>query len=164
MRRAHDPSCFRRGGQRRRRHPQQQTGDAGRLRGQCQPAAGDQIELPRLPPDFQHDDAKCIAGERVGSRPQGGVHIRRPHGHQKARIETEFSQSAHRQRTGFNLGEILTNPHQGPPGCRPSREPCDKPGGRGALPALGEHLMRRALGEAALQRRIRVRMAKRHPV
>jgi hypothetical protein len=117
-----------------------------------------------LPPDFQHDDAKCIAGERVGSRPQRGVHIRRTHGHQKARIETEFGQSAHRQCTGFNLGEILTNPHQRPPGCRPSREPCDESCRRGALPSLGEHLVRRADGEAALQRRIRVRMTKRNPV
>ena len=123
-----------------------------------------------MPPDFQHDDAKRIAGERVGGRPQRGVHIRRAHRHQQARIETEFGQSAHRQRTRFNFGEILTHPHQRPPGRRPSREPCpsreahNEPGCRGTLPSLGEHLVHRAEGEAALQRRIRVGMPERHPV
>jgi len=170
MRRAHDPSCFRRRGQRLSRHPQQQTGDAGRSRSQCQLAAGDEIELSRWPPDFQHDDAKRIAGERIGSRPQRGVHIRRTHRHQEARIKAEFGQSAHRKRTRFNFSEILTYPHQRTPGRDPSREPCppreayNKPRRRSALPSLGEHLVHRTHGEAALQRRIRVRMTERHPV
>jgi hypothetical protein len=170
MRRAHDPSCFRRRGQRLGRHPQQQTGDAGRSRGQCQLAAGDKIELSRWPPDFQHDDAKRIAGERIGSRPQRGVHIRRTHRHQKSRIKAEFGQSAHRQRTRFNFSEILAYPHQRPPGRRPSREAHpprethNEPRRRRALPSLGEHFVHRTHGEAALQRRIRVRMTKRHPV
>jgi hypothetical protein len=176
MRRAHDPSCFRRRGQRLGRHPQQQTGDAGRSRGQCQLAAGDKIELSRWPPDFQHDDAKRIAGERIGSRPQRGVHIRRTHRHQKSRIKAEFGQSAHRQRTRFNFSEILTYPHQRPPGRRPSREACpprevyppreayNEPGGRGTLPSLGEHLVHRADGEAALQCSICVNMTECHPV
>ena len=134
------------------------------MRGQCQLAAGDEIELPRLPPDFQHDDAKRIAGERVGSRPQGGVHIRRAHRHHEARIKTEFGQSAHRQRTRFNFSEILTYPHQRPPSRRPSREPCppreayNEPGCRCTLPSLGEHFVRRTDGEAALQCSIRVNM------
>ena len=176
MRRAHDPSCFRRRGQRLSRHPQQQAGDAGRLRGQCELAAGDEIELPRLPPDFQHDDAKRIAGERVGRRPQRGVHIRRAHRHQEARIKAEFGQSAHRQRTRFNFGEILTYPHQRPPGRRSSREPCrpreacppreacNEPGRRRTLPSLGEHFVHRTDGEAALQGSIHVNMTEGHPV
>src|SRR6267142_5443490 len=45
MRRAHDPSGFRGRGPRLRRHPQQQGSDAGGLRGQCELAAGDEIEL-----------------------------------------------------------------------------------------------------------------------
>jgi hypothetical protein len=134
------------------------------LRGQCQLAAGDEIELPCRPPDFQHDDAKRIAGERVGSRPQRGVHIRRAHRHQEARIKTEFGQSAHRQRTRFNFSEILTYPHQRPPGRRPSREPRDKPRRRSTLPSLGEHLVHRADGEAALQCSIHVNMTECHPV
>jgi hypothetical protein len=165
MRRAHDPSCLRRRGQRLRRYSQQQAGDARGLRGQCQLAAGDEVELPRLPPDFQHHDADRIAGQRVGGGPQRGIDIRRAHRHQQARVEAEFGQSAHRQRAGFDFGEILPYPHQGPPCARTPytpRKTGDEPGRRGALPPLGEHFMHRGQSETALQRRIRLRMAERH--
>lgn len=116
MRRAYDPSCLRRRGLWLRCHPQQQAGDARGLRGQRQLAAGDEIELTRLAPDFQHHDAQRIAGQRVGGGPQRGVHVSRAHRHEEARIDTELGPSAHRQRAGFNFGEILTHPHQRPPG------------------------------------------------
>jgi hypothetical protein len=135
-----------------------------------------------LSPDFQHDDAKRIAGERVGSRPQRGVHIRRAHRHKEARIKAEFGQPAHRQRARFNFGEILPYPHQRPAGGRPSRESCisceacppreayppceayppreayNEPRRRRTLPSLGEYLVHRTDGEAALQRGIGIRM------
>ena len=165
MRRAHDPSCLRRGGQRLRRHPQQQAGDARGLRGQCQLAAGDEIELAGFAPDFQHHGADRIAGQRVGGGAQGGVHIGCAHGHQEPRIEPEFGQSAHRHRAGFNFGEILPHPYQRPPCRHPPGKACDKSRRRGTLPArFGEHLMHRGHREAALQRRIRFRMAERHPL
>jgi len=165
MRRAHDPSGFRRGGLRLRRHPQQQAGRARHLCGQRQLAAGDEIELPRLAPDFQHHRAQRIAGQRVGRRPQRAVDVGGAHRHQKARIETEFGEPADRQRARFKFDKILPHPHQRPPRGHPSREPCDKTRRRGALPAsLGEHLMRRAQSKAALQRRIRLGMPERHPV
>ena len=164
MRRAHDPSCLGRRGLRLRRHPQHQAGYARGLRRQRQLAAGDEVELPRPAPDFQHDDANRIAGQRVGGRPQRIVHIGYAHRHEKARIETEFGQSAHRHRARFNLGEILPYPHQRPPRCRPAREPCDKTGRRGALPAgVRKHFVHRPQSEAALQRRVGVRMPERHP-
>jgi hypothetical protein len=150
MRCAHDPSCLRRRGRRLRRQPQQQAGDTRRLRGQCQLAAGDEIELPRFAPDFQHDGAKRIAGQRVGGRPQRGIHIGSAHRHQKTRIETEFGQSAHRQRARFNFGEVLTDPHQRPPCRRPPCKACDEPRRRGALPSFGEYLVHRCHREAAL--------------
>ena len=50
-------------------------GDAGGLRGQSQLAAGDEIELARLAPDFQHHGAERIAGQRVGGGPQRGVGV-----------------------------------------------------------------------------------------
>ena len=167
MRRAHDPSCF---GRRRLglgRHPQHQAGRARGLRRQRQLAAGDEIELPRLAPDFQHDDADRIAGQRVGGRPQRAVHIGRAHCHKEARIETEFGQSAHRHRARFNLGEILPYPHQRPVWkfrCgHPPREPGNKTGRRGALPAgVRKHLVHRPQSETALQRRVGVRMPERH--
>jgi hypothetical protein len=111
MRRAHDPS-----GLRRRRlwlgsYPQQQAGDAGGLGCQRQLAAGDEIELTRLPPDFQHHGAQRIAGQRVGGGPQRGIDIGGAHRHEETRIETEFGQSVHRQRARFNFGEILPYPH-----------------------------------------------------
>ena len=49
MRRAHDPSGLRGRRLRLRRQPQQQRGDAGGLRSQRELAAGDEIELARLP-------------------------------------------------------------------------------------------------------------------
>ena len=88
MRRAHDPSGFRGRRPRLCGHPQQQGGDAGGGRGQGEFAAGDEIELARLPPDFQHDGAERIAGQRVGGGPQRGVGVGGAHGHQQPRIET----------------------------------------------------------------------------
>jgi len=116
-----------------------------------------------LPPDFQHHSAKRIAGQRVGGRPQRGIHIGSAHRHQKTRIETEFGQSAHRQRARFNFGEILTYPHQGPPCRHPPRKARDKTRRCGTLPArFREYLVHRTYGEAALQCRIRVGMSERH--
>ena len=164
MRRAHDPSCL---GSRRlglRRHPQQQPGDTRGLRRQRQFAAGDEVELSRLAPDFRHHDTDRIAGQRVGGRPQRTVHIGGAHRHEEAWIETEFGQSAHRHRARFNLGEILPYPHQRPPGGRPTRKPRDKTRRRGALPArLRKHFVDRPQSETALQRRVDVRMPERHP-
>jgi hypothetical protein len=73
-----------------RRHPQQKAGDAGGLRRQSQFAAGCKIELAHLTPDFQHDNADRIAGQRVGGGPQRGIDIGRAHAHHAARIEPEF--------------------------------------------------------------------------
>jgi len=101
-------------GQRCRRHPQHQTGDAGGLGGQRQLAAGDEIELPRLAPHFQHHGAHRIAAERIGRRPQRAVDIGCAHAYQQTRIEPEFGQPAGRQRPRFNFGEILPDPDQRP--------------------------------------------------
>jgi hypothetical protein len=119
--------------------------------------------LTRFAPDFQHDTANRIAGECVGGRPQGGVHIGRAYGHQQTWIEAEFGQSAHRQRARFNFGEILPYPHQGPACHRPSRKPCDESCRRGALAPLGKHFMNCPEREATLQRCIDVHVPKRHP-
>jgi hypothetical protein len=164
MRSPHDPSGLRRRRQRLRRHPQHQPGDTRGLRGQRQLAAGDEIELTRFAPDFQHDSANGIAGERVGSGPQRSVDVGCAYRHHEARIETEFDEAAHRQRAGFNFGKILPHPHQRPPRRHPPGKACDKPRRRGTLPAcFREHLVHRAEGEAALQRRIGVGMSERHP-
>ena len=161
MRRAHDPSGLRGRGPRLRRHPQQQCGDAGGCRGQCEFAAGDEIELARLPPDFQHDGAERIAGQRVGGGPQRGVGVGRAHGHQQPRIEAQLAKPAHRQRAGFDFRKILPHPDQRPARRHPSREPRDEARGRRALMALGEHFMHRGDRKTAAQRRIRCRMAER---
>ena len=161
MRRAHDPSGLRGRGPRLRRHPQQQRGDAGGLRGQCEFAAGDEIELTRLPPDFQHDGAERIAGQRVGGGPQRGVGVGGAHGHQQPRIEAQFAKPAHRQRAGFDFRKILPHPDQRPARRYPSREPGDEAGGRRALMSLGEHFMHRGERKPAAQHRIRCRMAER---
>ena len=161
MRRAHDPSRLRRRGPRLRRHPQQQRGDAGGLRGQSELAAGDEIELTRLPPDFQHDGAERIAGQRVGGGPQRGVGVGGAHGHQQARIETQFAKPAHRQRAGFEFRKILPHPDQRPARRDPPGEAGDEAGGRRALMSLGEHFMHRGHRKPAAQHRVRCRMAER---
>ena len=103
MRRAQDPSGFGGRGQRSRRDPQHRTGDTRSLRSQRQLAARDQIELARLAPDFQHHRAERVAGQRIGCAPQRRVDVSCAHADHKARIETEFGEPAHRQRTRFNL-------------------------------------------------------------
>lgn len=164
MRRAYDPPCLGRRWLGLRRHPQQQSGDARGLRGQRQFAAGCEVELSRPAPDFQHDGANRVTGQRVGCRPQRTLHIGCTHGHEKARIETEFDKPAHRHRARFNLGEILPYPHQWPPACRPAREGGNKTGRRSALPTgLRKHFVHGAQSEPALQRRVGIRMSERHP-
>ena len=103
MRRAYDPPRLRRRRPRLRRHPQQQCSDAGGLCGQSELAAGDEIELTRLSPDFQHHGAERIAGQRVGGGPQRDVGVSGAHGHHETGIETQFAKPAHRQRAGFEF-------------------------------------------------------------
>jgi hypothetical protein len=93
-----------------RAHAQQQAGDAGALCCQGQLAAGDEIELPRFAPDFQHHDPERIAGQRIGGGSQRDVHIGGAHRHEKTRIETKFGQPMRAQRSGFDCREILTHP------------------------------------------------------
>ena len=161
MRRAHDPSCFRGRWPWLRGHPQKKRGDAGSLRRQSELAAGDEIELAGLPPDFQHHGAERIAGQRVGGGPQRGVGVGRAHGHQQPRIEPELAKPAQRQRAGFNFRKVLPHPDQRPARRYPPRQPCDEAGGRCALMTLGKHLMHRSERKTAAQRGIRCRMAKR---
>ena len=161
MRRAHDPSCLRRRGPRLRRHPQQQCSDAGGLCGQGELAAGDEIELTRLPPDFQHHGAERIAGQRVGGGPQRGVGVSGAHGHHETGIETQFAKPAHRQRAGFEFRKILPYPDQRPARCDPPREAGDEAGCRSTLMSLGEHFMHRRHRKPAPQHSIRGRMSER---
>ena len=161
MRRAHDPSCLRSRGPRFCRHPQQQRGDAGGRRGQREFSAGDEIELARLPPDFQHDGAERVAGQRVGGGPQRGVGVGRTHGHQQPRIEPQFTKPAQRQRTGFDFRKVLPHPDQRPARRYPPGQPRNESGRRRALVASGEHFMHRCDREPAVQHGIRCRMAKR---
>ena len=164
MRRTHDPSGLR--GRRLRLccDAQHQASDARGLGRQRQLAAGDEIELPRLAPDFQHHGAHRIASQRVGGGAQRIVRIGRAHGHQPARIETEFGKPVHRQRPRFKVAEILSHPDQWTPGRHPSRQACDETGRGPALSSLGKHFMHRACGETAAQRRICAGMAERHPI
>ena len=164
MRRPHYPSCLR--GRRRRLgcDPQQQRGDAGGLRGQRQLAAGDEIELARLTPDFEHHSAERVTGERVRRGAQRGFGVRRAHGGDKTRIEAELANPAHRQRAGFDIGKILPHPYQRPARRDPPREPGDKSGGCRALMAFGKHFMQGGDSEPAAQHRICARVSQRDPV
>jgi hypothetical protein len=83
---------------------------------------------------------------------------------EKTRIETQFSQPAHRQRARFNLGEILSDPNGGPPRGHAPRKPCDKARRHDTLPpGVRKHFVHGPQGEPALQARIGIRMPKHHP-
>ena len=161
MRRTHDPSRLRRRGLRSCRHPQQEAGDAGCLRGEGQLTAGHEIEMPRLAPDLQHHGAQRIAGERVGRCPQRTFHIGCTHRHETARIKAEFRKPAHRQRAHLALAKIRSDPQQRPLPQGPCGQAQHKTGRAGAVPAaFSEHFMHRAQRKAALQRAICLFMAK----
>jgi hypothetical protein len=164
MRRAQHPSCFRSRGQRPCRHPQQKAGDAGGLRGQRQLAARDEIELPGLAPELEHDGAECIAGERIGRGAQRALHVSRAHHHHAARIEAELGEPAHRQRAGFKFREILPHPQQRPAHRDAARKPGDKAGRGRALTPLAKHLVDRRACEPALQRAVDLAVAERDAI
>ena len=134
------------------------------MRGQCQLAAGDKVELSRLAPDFQHDGAHRIAGERVGSRSQCMLDISGVDTDETTRIQTEFGKPAHRDGARFNFREILPDPNHRPPRGHAPRDPRDKSGRHSALPSgFRKHLVHGAQSESALQARIRLRMSEPHP-
>ena len=163
MRRAHDPSRLGGRGPWLCRHPQHKTGRARGLGGQCQFAAGDEIDLLRLAPDLEHDDTHRIAGQGVGRCPQRLIHVGRSNGDEKARIETEFGKPVHRDRAGFDFRKILPDPDKRPPRGHTPGKSRDKTGRRRALPAgLRKHLVHRAHSEPALQMCVGLCMSERH--
>jgi hypothetical protein len=85
------------------------------LRGQCQLAAGDQVELSRLAPDLQHDGAHRIAGERISGRSQCMVNVGDVDTDETTRIEAKFGKPAHRDGARFNFRKILPDPNHRPP-------------------------------------------------
>lgn len=164
MRGAQHPSRLRSRGQRLRRHPQQQTGDAGRLRGQRQLAARHQIELPGFAPKLEHDGAERIAGERIGRGAQRALHVSRTHHHHAARIEAELGEPAHRERAGFKFRKILPHPQQRPAHRDAACKPGDKARRGRALTPLAKHLVDRRACEPAFQRTVHLAVAERDAV
>lgn len=164
MRRTQHPSRLRGRGQRLRRHPQQEAGDAGGLRGQRQLAARHQIELARLTPELEHDSTERIAGERIGRGAQRALDVSRTHHHHAARIEAEFGEAAHRQRTGFKFRKILPHPQQRPLRRDAARKAGDETGRGRALTPLAKHLVDRRACEPAFQSAVDLTMAERNAV
>ena len=134
------------------------------LRGQRQLAAGDEIELPRLAPDLQHDGAERVAGQRIGRRAQRALDIdartvttRRGSRPSSAKpcIDSAPDSSAQKSCRTQSSGRRAS----------PARVSPAKAGrGRAVPAAFGKHLMHRAAREPALQRRIGLAMPERHPV
>jgi hypothetical protein len=164
VRRAHDPSCFRRRRGRLGRKPQQQGGDAGGLCRERELVACNEIELARTAPDFQHHGTQRIAGERIRRRPQRALHVESAHRHQTARVEAELAKSAHRQRACFDFAKILPHPDQRPPRCQARCKANYKSSRNRAVPAgFREHLMHHRARETAIEHCIYLGMAERHP-
>ena len=161
MRRTQHPSRLRGRRQWLRGHPQQEAGNAGRLRGERQLAACHEIELPGLAPELEHDGAQRIAGERIGRGAQRAFDIGGAHHHHAARIEAELGEPAHRQRTGFELRKILPHPQQRPTRAHASRKAHDEAGRGSALTPFAKHLVDRRARKPALQRAVRLAMAER---
>ena len=86
MRRAQHPSGLSRRRQRLRRHTQQQPGHAGGLGCERQLAARHEIELARLPPDFQHHGSERIAGQRIGRGPKRALDVNGVHREEVAMV------------------------------------------------------------------------------
>ena len=148
------------------RDPQHQAGDAGSLRGQGQLAAGDQIELPRLAPDFQHHRAD--ARRRPAHRRRCATRYRhRPRARVTSRRGSRPSSAkpAHRQRAGFNLGKILAHPDQRTPRRQPSRQSPRRIPSPRALCRPSENTSCTApVARPPRKHRIRAGMAERHPM
>lgn len=164
MCRAQHPSRLRGRGHRLRRHPKQQTGDAGRLRGQCQLAARHEIELPGLAPELEHDGAERIAGERIGRSAQRALDIGGTHHHHAARIEAELGEPAHRQRASLDLRKILPHPQQRSARRHTSRKTGDKARRGCALRPSAKHLVDRRARESAFQGAVHFAVTERNAV
>lgn len=164
MRRTQHPACLGSRRQRLRRHSQQKSGHAGRLRGQRQLAARHEIELPDIAPELEHDRAQRIAGERIGRGAQRALDIGGAHHHHTARIEADFGEPAHRQRAGFDFRKILPHPQQRLACRHTARKSGDKTCRGGALPSLAKHLMDCRAREPALQRAINLAVAERDTI
>jgi hypothetical protein len=161
MRRTHDPARLCGGGRRRSTHPQQQRSDPRGLCGECEFAAGDEVELARLAKGLQHDGAERIAGERIRRGAQRCLGIGGADGDEQARIEAELGKAVRRQRAGFNFRKILPHPDQRFARGHPSGDASQETGGGGALVSLGKHLMHGGKREPAAQHRIGGFMAER---
>jgi hypothetical protein len=133
------------------------------LRGQCQLAARDKVELSRLAPDLQHNGAHRIASERVGGRSQRMFDVGGVDGDEKAWIKAEFGKPTHRDGTCFNFREILSDPNHRPSRGNAAREPRDEARRSRALSSdLRKHLVNGAQSESALQACIGLRMPEGH--
>ena len=163
MRRAHDPSRLGRRGPRLCRHPQHKAGRARALRGQCQLAAGDEIDLFRLAPDLQHDGAHRIAGQGVGRCPQRLIDVGCADRDEKTRVKAKLGKPVHRDRACFDFRKILPDPNYRSPRGHAPGKPRDKAGRHRALPAgLRKHLVHGAQNQPALQMCVGLRMSERH--
>ena len=101
--------------------------------GQCQLAAGDEIELPRRTKGLQYDGAERIAGQSIRRGAQRRLDIGGTHGDEKPRIESELGQAVRRQRAGFHFGKILPHPDQRLALTQPSGDSGDETGRSGFI-------------------------------
>ncbi|SEG78062.1 hypothetical protein SAMN04488115_11391 [Bosea lathyri] len=145
------------------RHPQQQRGDAGRLRRQRQPPARGQIEQARLAPWLDQNGSQSRATRSLGSGPQHSFRIARAHQQNARRVEAEFGQARCMQSPGLGIDEILPDPEDRALPRRPDGQPDGKPRRRGKIGCCGRiDLMQRRPREAATQGLVQRRRAEGH--
>jgi len=133
-------------------------------RSERQSATRNEIKRTHLAPYIEDNSTQRITGKRVEGRTQRRLGILRPHGHQKARIKSEFLQAAHGERAGFALRKVLLHPDQRTPPDQTMGQARDEPCRRHAMSAtFSEHLMQRAAHQAALQHSVSRSVTERHP-
>ena len=164
MRRAHDPSGLRGRRPRLRRHPQHQSGRHLKLARPMSACGWRQDRAvaprPRLPARRRPPHRR-----RARRRPSATrVDIGRAHLTRRARIQTEFGKSAHRERARFNFREILPDPDHRTPRRRPSLKSRDEAGRHTALPSGSANTSCTApMAKPALQRSHPHPHVQRHP-
>lgn len=144
-------------------HPQQESGDAGRLRRQRQPPAGCQVEQGRRPAQFHHQCAQSGASQRVDRRSQQHGVIGHRADQQPGGIDAQCGQSGTIGHARRPARRHRAQPEQGRLPRRQPRENQGQPSPRTPFLCRGEEFMHPTPRQTAVQRQVERRIAGFHP-
>ena len=137
---------------------QQQARRATGTRREGEAARGSEITGAHVP-QFAHYCGQRPAFQRLLHRPQSLLALRRLHDKQPRRIKPEGGKTGPIERTAFQTGKILANPHQrtAPGAGKAQRQHQRKAGSRRPVRrASRDNLMQRAARKATAQRHVKL--------